>query len=144
MPEWHQLVKPLFRQGCLQLVLGVWLSVPASISLLRHMPIKCIFCLLPARRAVQTVVLSHCKGRAAVAGGGAGAKKEKDLTEAMTQVGRFFMRPRAPSTLQRRPWRHGVQGAGFRAGMQRQSCGHDSVAMWHGARALHALLPISG
>ncbi|KAL4443971.1 hypothetical protein ABPG75_011708 [Micractinium tetrahymenae] len=39
----------------------------------------------PLLRAVQTVILSHCKGRVAVAGA-AGPKKEKDLTEAMTQA----------------------------------------------------------
>ncbi|EFN56539.1 hypothetical protein CHLNCDRAFT_144181 [Chlorella variabilis] len=40
----------------------------------------------PLFRAVQTVVLSHCKSRAAGGAAGAGAKKEKDPTEAMTQA----------------------------------------------------------
>ena len=41
----------------------------------------------PLFRCVQTAVLSHCKSRAATAGGGAGGKKERDPAEGMTQVG---------------------------------------------------------
>lgn len=45
------------------------------------------YCSRAACRAAQTVILSHCKGRVAAAGAAAGPKKEKDLTEAMTQAG---------------------------------------------------------